>query len=147
MRLIFVLLVFLTANAAGGTDSIEMGRLFTTPEQRQQLDQARYAVKIKPIELVEKDEDQSEKAEQELNSDPILLRGLIYNSHGRNAAWLNNSSTLDGNAELEGIQINTEKITEDQVPVILKHKNEVIRLKVGESHDPAFKVNSISSKP
>ncbi len=141
MRLIVFLSMLVSAGVAGQTGSVDIGRLFTTPEQRQELDQVRYAVEIKPVDLATDNEIQSKEQNAIPSIDPIIVKGLIYSDNGTSAAWINGNNTLHGGLNQEHIGINLERITADQVPILLKHSNKVINLKVGESYIPEQKKN------
>lgn len=125
-------LVFVTAVAAE-----DFGRLFTTPEQRRALDALRYQKETVRVKIPdERNTDEVKEIEQEPLA-PITLRGLIYREDGRSAAWINDASTLEGDLSLEDIQVNTEDISSQRVPIRLPMEDRTIELRVGEQYLPS----------
>ena len=137
--LISLSLILVTPNVSA-KDSL--GRLFTTPEQRKQLDLERNKAPItveaqkKPeiIEIVE-----VEEPEEVIEYDAIQLKGLVYRSDGKNTAWINDGNTYEGDTELSYIKIPNEKITSDEVSIVMPDEQTEVKIKVGDYFDPANK--------
>lgn len=132
-------LILATAMLPHGTVSADElgGRLFTTPEQRLQLDDLRYRREV-VVEVPEiLPEPEPEVAEVELH-DPITVRGIVHRRGGSNTAWINDSNTFRGDTELQYFRINPRDIDEQGYVLIgLPGEEERVRLRVGESYEPA----------
>lgn len=102
----------------------DMGRLFTTPEQRYIIEENRKYTTIQKQELVTEQQGELSDNEQE-----IYLRGYIYRKNGKSTVWINDASTYTDN--IEGIDINDIKV--DGVEILLPNSDKTIDLKVGES--------------
>ena len=116
----------------------DFGRFFTTPTQRQYLDQLKN--RGAPI-VVKIDDDLNVGAKapekQEVVNDALTVRGLVYRKDGKNTAWLNNSNTYEGDVAWEYAGVKEDKITPSKVEVRVGDKSEDINMKVGEKYEPA----------
>ena len=117
----------------------QLGRLYTSPDDRRQLDKIRHA-KPKPekVELVEIEEIiEPIIVEKELIvRDAITLKGIVHRSDGKNTAWINDSNTFEGNLESQFIQVPDNKIKSNQATIIMPDDSTKIDLKVGEAFSP-----------
>lgn len=137
-NLYFLLLVSLTVYQPVNADSL--GRLFTTQDERIALDKARNAKpkpeKPKVVEIVEF-EDVLEPEVEDVNiGHAITLRGIVQRSDGKNAAWLNEGNTFEGDLESQYIKIDNNEITQDHVEITMPDNKTKIKLKVGDNYDP-----------
>jgi len=120
-----------TVNAAE-----EFGRLFTTPAQRQRLDELR---KVSPEQRIKIDEqsllleEETEEVE-EAPADVLTVRGLVHRSKGRNTAWINDSNSFEGGLSSQYIIIGT--IGSDRVEILIPGSETRVKLNVGQSFDP-----------
>ena len=120
-----------------------LGRLFTSPTERTALNKIRNA-KPKPekIQVVEVEtivEPIVEEEEEIILRDAIVLKGIVYRSDGKNAAWINDSNTYEGDLESLYIQIKTEEIESDQVQLTMPDNETKVKIKVGDYYDPQKK--------
>ena len=117
----------------------QLGRLYTSPADRKQLDKIRHA-KPKPekVELVEIEEIiEPIVVEKELIvRDAITLKGIVHRSDGKNTAWINDSNTFEGDLESQFIQVPENKIKSNQATIIMPDDSTNIDLKVGEVFIP-----------
>jgi len=106
----------------------ELGRLFTTVEERQMLDGLRNA---KPNEIIVVGEE----------SKPVIggitVNGLVYRKGRKSTAWINNENTYEGNLSHQYIRIHPENINPDKIQVEISENVTDISLKVGETYDPS----------
>lgn len=123
--------------------SDELGRLFTSQQDRRKLDRIRNT-KPKPepekVEVIEVDiegmiEPVVEKKEIVIR-DAITLKGIVHRSDGKNTAWINDSNTFEGNLESQFIQVPDSKISSDQATIIMPDDSTEVELKVGEVFTP-----------
>ena len=92
----------------GTVSANEFGRLFTTPEQRQQLDRLRYQQDLEPLELnLGMEEKQTQDDTEHSSKISIRVNGLI---------------------------VREGDITSEQVEIKLPGNKKIIRLKVGEEY-------------
>lgn len=120
------------------TAAEDFGRFFTTPMQRQYLDQ----LKTRGAPLVIKVDDDlnigEKKTEQkEVVNDALTIKGLVYRKDGKSMAWLNDSNTYEGDVAWEYAGVKEDKITPSSVQIRVGNKKEDISMKVGEKYEPA----------
>lgn len=135
MRYTFIaIMLLLITSQVSATD--DFGRLFTTQEQRHELDVLRYHKEVVQVDI-ELDQDvESNKEANKEPGQPIRLKGIIYRKDGNNAAWINNANTLRGDLSLENIKVEAKDISPDHVRITLPEGRKTIRLKVGEQYLP-----------
>ena len=116
-----------------------LGRLYTTLDDRKQLDKIRHA-KPKPekVELVEIEEiiEPIVVEKKLIVRDAITLKGIVHRNDGKNTAWINDSNTYEGNLESQFIQVPDNKIKSNQATIIMPDDSTKIDLKVGEVFIP-----------
>ena len=117
------------------------GRLFTSLEQRQQLESLRQQeIQEEEIQLV--DEITSfateviEKVEEIIEPTPTVeLKGVIYRKNGKRVAWINDSNTLSGDMEGEDINVKNRDIRANSIRMIPKDGEKPVVVRVGERFD------------
>ncbi len=115
----------------------ELGRLFTTVEERIMLDEFRQD-KPMEIKIVDIDIDETENVdEQEVKIGGITVNGLVYRKDGKSTAWINNSNTYQGDMSNQYIRVDAENIDPENVQVELPGSVTKITLKAGQTYDPA----------
>lgn len=114
-----------------------LGRLFTTPQERSNLERLRnqQPVEVKEPEIIVK-EIPKEKEQQQPDIGGITVNGLVYRKHGKSTAWINNNNTYDGNLENQYIQIDARDIDPDKVVIEIPWSDKEVELKTGETYDP-----------
>jgi hypothetical protein len=115
--------------------SDELGRLFTTPEERHMLEELRNEksgqTEIMELNIEETNEEEG-KARHESGS--ITLNGLVYRKNGNSTAWINSGNNREGNTSDRKLRIRTSTISPDTVQVELLSNSAGIKLKVGETY-------------
>ena len=141
--------VFLGAGMSSAANAEDFGRFFTTPMQRQYLDQ----LKARGTPIVVKVEDDLNTGEKKIEkkevvNDALTVKGLVYRKDGKSAAWLNDSNTFEGDVAWEYAGVKEEKITSSKVKIRVGDQNKDINLKVGEKYEPATEsVKDIIQEP
>lgn len=141
----FILLPYLSGQVLLAGD--QFGRLFTTPAQREHLDELR---KIEPEQRVTVEEqtlviDDVEETE-EVSVDALTVRGLVHRSDGNSTAWINNSNTFEGGVASQYIIIGD--IGSDKVEITIPTANKAVKLNVGETFDPVSEsIKDLAEKP
>ncbi len=116
------------------------GRLFTTPEERRNLQILRYsAPEIEEVIeiIVEVDEVAEDKTEPR-DIDGITLNGIVYRKGGKSTAWLNGSNSYEGSLTSEYFRINTSDINGKTVSVTVPEASLEFDLKVGQTYEPNY---------
>jgi hypothetical protein len=116
-----------------------LGRLFTTPQQRAQLEELRHAEEApKEIELADVELIPEETAGPEAAPvDAVRVRGLVTRGQGRSTAWINDGNTYTGDLSLEYLHVRPTDIRENQVQLGMPDGRTTVTLKVGTTYDPA----------
>ncbi len=116
-----------------------LGRIFTTAEERLELEKIRHLKEsVKKYEVVEvkKPIEPVVVNKEIIIRDPITLKGIVHRSGGKNTAWVNDSNTFQGDFDSKSIQVPDNKIKSDQVTVIMPEDNSHVELRVGEVFIP-----------
>ncbi|MFQ5659986.1 MAG: hypothetical protein ACE5GZ_06135 [Gammaproteobacteria bacterium] len=120
---------------AGAAD---FGRFFTTPLQRQRLDELRNTkpepeIDIQENEIATEEEDKVESPP--LNA--ITVKGIVYRDDGKSTAWVNNSNTFEGDIASQYIPVSEDNIHNNSIKFELPDNKTRISLKVGQTYSPA----------
>lgn len=132
--LLLLLLSLLVSGVSVASD--EFGRFFTTPAQRETLEELRaiepeQRIKIEEEELVDLEETEDE---EEFPVDALTVRGLVYRQGGKSTAWINNSNTFEGG--LSSQYINVGNIENNKVEIKIPSAEKNVKLNVGQTFDP-----------
>ncbi len=114
------------------------GRLFTTPEERRNLQVLRYSEpEIEEVIefIVEIDEVAEEKTEPR-DIEGITLNGIVYRKGGKSTAWLNGTNSYEGSLTSEYFRINAGDINSRKVSVTVPEASLEFDLKVGQTYEP-----------
>ncbi len=122
----------------------ELGRLFTTPEERDMLNSLRIMAKqpapepeIEPEPVIEEVIPEPEPEPVEVVEIPgITVNGVVYRKGGKSTAWLNGENTLEGDLESQYLHVDGEKIKGQKVPVNIPNQQRSIELKPGQTWQP-----------
>lgn len=117
-----------------------LGRLFTTLDQRQELESLRQQATLEEeIMLVDEISSfASEVIEEIVDTEPlpnVELKGVIYRKNGKRVAWINDTNTLSGDMDAEEIKISNRDIRKDSIRMIPAEGEKPIILNVGERFD------------
>jgi hypothetical protein len=105
-------LALVLACLAGPVAAEELGRLFLTPEQRQDLDRRRTT-------------NRAEEEAPQIKEGPLTLDGHVQRSSGKTATWINGVPQYDNPASPDPAQ----------VPVVPNAGEPSVTLKVGETYE------------
>lgn len=115
----------------------DLGRLFLTPEQRQRLEALRH--RPPPSEPRPAPQAAPVVVEPEIPDPSITVSGIVTRSGGKSTAWVNGMNTYEGDLSSQNIRVDPRAIYSDSVPVQLPNQRGTVRLKPGQSYDPAAK--------
>jgi len=96
MQVIFIV-VILAEICRDSSAGEQLGRLFTTPEERSILDSMRKQPKdgfVGTFSVQTRDMDTDERS-----GEALLINGLVYRANGRNTIWINNARILLDNGD------------------------------------------------
>jgi len=114
----------------------DLGRLFTTPSERGQLDEARRAAPMGPLPVVAP-QPQGRNAKPVEIQGALTVRGLVKRGAGRSTAWVNDSNTYEGDLESPYRTVDKSGIGADQVTLKLPDGKASVHVKVGQTYEPA----------
>lgn len=103
----------------------QLGRLFSSPEERAQLDAARSGTP--PAGAAEAAQAPPAAPPPPPPSPPMELNGLVQRSSGRSTVWLNQAPQQEPHNQISGASQLTLRLSNGQVVV----------LKPGQQYDPA----------
>ncbi len=122
-----------TPPTAGAAD--DLGRLFTTPSERAQLDEARRSAPVELTPVVEtRNRSTTEQAVDTAST--LTLRGVVKRSGGRSTAWVNDVNTYQGDVGATHQQVEHAAIAGEVVTVKLPDGHSTVKMKVGQTLDP-----------
>ena len=123
----------------------DLGRLFTTPQQRNTLEKLRHQQPVVEIKVPEItfEEPAVEAEENKPVIGGITVNGLVYRKSGKSTAWINSANTYEGNFGNQYIQIDAHNIKPDDVEILIPINETKIKLKTGQTYDP--ETESVSS--
>lgn len=132
------------ANAAflifytGSLFADELGRLFTTVDERAMLDNLRKdkPVEIKIIDISIEDTQSVEEQTAEIGGG-ITVNGFVYRKGGKSTAWINQGNTYQGDLGSQYFHVDADDIDSENVQVELPASVTKITLKAGQTYDPA----------
>lgn len=137
MSTLLLLGVIVCLSIPDGFAADELGRLFTTPQQRSTLEKLRYQ---KPVEEKKPEQIFTETEPEEEMEKPVIggitVNGLVYRNNGKSTAWINSANTNEGNFGNQYIQIDAHNIKPDDVEILIPINDAKIKLKTGETYDP-----------
>ena len=123
----------------------ELGRLFTTAEQRRQLDAHRDGQAGAGTPATEAIGERPQPPGPD-EAAAIRLRGVVYRADGNNTAWINSGNTYEGGADNGYPAVDAGRIGPDAITITRPDRAAVI-LKVGERLRPAGLVKKSPAGP
>ena len=118
--------------------SDDFGRLFTTPKERERLDEIRNAAASTTVNIKDTELNVNEATEKvEPKHEDIKVKGVVYRSDGKNTAWLNDTNSNEGDVASQYLKVDEHNINPDGVKLVLPGNKKAVHLKVGEAYDSA----------
>jgi hypothetical protein len=116
----------------------ELGRLFTTPQERAMLEKSRH----QPAPQVEKQPKRIEKkpssVAEEVKAPPrITINGVVSRTDGTSTVWVNGMNSLDGDLNAQHIYVDSSSTRGEKVTIRLPNSPLELRLKPGETYEPS----------
>ncbi len=114
----------LTSNASAQIT----GRLFSTVEQRDSLNELRDAYRLgDPVK--------EKTAEAPAAPPPVTVNGIVLRGKQRHSTWINGSFVPGGESRGEGIRVQTQRTAGGTVRIMLPNGSDTVRLKAGQKID------------
>ncbi len=133
MRALFLLLVLCTQSALAGE---QIGRLFTSPTERSDLDYLRQTKKNLPIKAEEPTEVPMAEAVPIVLPEAINMQGYVKRNDGKKGTvWVNNKA-LQENTGNHDVQVGSLPTNGNRVPIKLPANGKYLTLKAGQVYDP-----------
>jgi hypothetical protein len=134
---VVVLAAALTAQPVAAADPI--GRLFTTPQQRQKLNDLRRAELENPEPTLGPSVISADTPTQTRDTphNPITVRGLVTREGGRSTAFINESNSYEGDIASEYIRVRSGDIEGGEVKLVTPYGEGAVALKVGQTLEPS----------
>ena len=133
--LLSVLTLSMALLAAGPAVADSLGRLFTTPEERAQLQRLRLAPPEKPAPPpAAAPVAEAPPAPPEVP--PVTVNGVVIRSRGESTAWVNGKNTYDGDLSADHVTVDTRDLRGTRVTVETPGHLPDVGLKPGQTYHP-----------
>jgi len=134
----YIIVITLLTAAPSVQAQDNFGRFFTSPQQRQTLDELRNRQPEElTIEIAEDDFAEETREQEQIPVDVIRLRGLVHRRGGKSTAWLNDGNTYEG--DIGSQYIDVDGIGPKGVNLYISGDEMRIELKAGQAYEPAKK--------
>lgn len=114
-----------------------LGRLFTTPAERDALDRLRQSQRGQLLEQTptsEAPETTPTLEPEPVPSQPLSVQGYIRRSDGgKGTVWINHQPLQEGS---DNGQVQVGKLNKNGIPVIIRENGRNVRLKAGQVFNP-----------
>lgn len=137
-RLIQLLsLILVSVTMTDHAEAEDLGRLFTTPEQRLKLDTLRYTrMAPEPVQPTVVSREEEPETTRELFDKTVNFKGYVSKQGGDSTAWLNDTNTLKGDLSLGSLEIKSIDKKTGKITIVVPGRDSAVPLKVGESYEP-----------
>ena len=138
MRVLVFLIVFsiqlFSTHTALAAESI--GRLFTTPAERSNLDYLRKTRKNLPLKVEAPVQETMAEAEPVVLPDAINMQGYVKRNDGKQGTVWINDKALQENTGNKDVQVGKLPTDGNRVPIKLPANGKHLTLKAGQVYDP-----------
>ena len=132
----FILLLLLVTYAPISLAAEPLGRLFTTPAERSNLDYLRQTKKNLPAAVNVPTEDTMAEAAPVALPDAINMQGYVKRNDGKQGTvWVNNQAMTE-NSGNKDVQVGRLPENGNRVPIRLPANGKNLTLKAGQVYDP-----------
>ncbi len=138
MKLITIMLIvfshFISSQSA--TAAEPMGRLFTSPAERSNLDYLRQTKKNEPLKVESPVLDAETAPTPVVLPDAVNLQGYVKRNDGKQSTvWVNNQA-LQENSRNKEVTVGKLSDGSNRVPIKLSANGKRLNLKAGQVYDP-----------
>lgn len=135
----FMLLVLISVQPifAGAVHAAEpMGRLFSTPEERNNLDYLRESKKNLPIETETFVEETVIERRPIVLPDTINLQGYVKRNDGKDSTiWINGEAIQEDSGNKD-VRVGKVPLNSNRIPIKIPANGRQLSLKAGQVYDP-----------
>jgi hypothetical protein len=124
--------LFALATFAAVVEAQELGRLFTTPEERDMLEALR---RQPPKPQAEATPVVPPVVKPTPVPPNVTMNGLVRRSRGRGMAWVNGVTSLEGDLDAQGIAVDVGALRGTTLPVRIGNAPSAVGLKPGQTYD------------
>lgn len=115
----------------------QLGRLFTTPLQRAQMNELRVTTPVVEHRPVVRELPPTSPAGPRPGStEPITIKGLVRRDGGQSTVWVNDSNSYQGDLTTEYLHVDRKQLESGQITLTVPGKEEQVTLKVGSTYLP-----------
>ena len=133
MKTYYILVIILLSLGCQIVRATELGRLFTTPEQRQTLDRLRAEPPPTEKEIVQPE------APTQQRTLALTVNGIVFRQQGNHTTWVNGANIYQDGFEIGDFRI--DNINADHVQLTIPETDTTVKLKIGKSYEAS--VNNI----
>lgn len=130
-RLAAIVLLGLLGSEAAAETRPELGRLFTTPAERADLDRDRRQPRRDDAASTPPDA----AGDVPPNPASFTVNGLVSRGDGRRLVWINGAMTENGGVTPEGVRVLPDWTATGAVPLLLPGRPAPVVLKPGQTFD------------
>ncbi len=123
--------VFALATFPAVAQAQALGRLFTTPEERQMLE----ALRRQPPKPETEPVVDAAPVEPAPVVPQVTVDGLVRRSRGQSTVWINGMTSLEGDLEAQGIAVDIGTLHGTTLPVHIGNAPLAVGLKPGQTYD------------
>ena len=120
------------ATFAAVVQAQDLGRLFTTPEEREMLEALR---RQPPKPQIEAAPIVTPTVESAPVVPSVTMNGLVRRSRGRGMVWVNGVTSLEGDLDAQGIAVDVGAMRGTTLPVRIGNAPLAVGLKPGQTYD------------
>jgi hypothetical protein len=124
--------LFALAAFAAAVEAQDLGRLFTTPEEREMLEALRRQPPKPQAEATPVVPPVVKPAPVAPN---VTMNGLVRRSRGRGMVWVNGVTSLEGDLDAQGIAVDVGALRGTTLPVRIGNAPLAVGLKPGQTYD------------
>lgn len=138
MRVIAFLIVFCMQvfNLRSSLAADQIGRLFTSPAERSNLDYLRQTKKNLPLKIEAPIQESMAEPAPVVLPDAINMQGYVKRNDGKQGTvWINNSAMQEGSGNKD-VQVGRLPTDGNRVPIKLPANGKQLTLKAGQVYDP-----------
>lgn len=136
MRVAVFIIFLLPIAVFAASDQHVLGRLFTSPVERERLDLARKNASVSALEAQEKKNASEETEIEELLPEKVTMQGFVKRSDGKKSTFWVNHQALQENTSNNDIRLGDFNKNGTQIKIKLKANSQQLNLKPGQTYLP-----------
>ena len=122
-----IMLAAILAGVCRNSRTEELGRLFTTPEERSKLDNLRNLPSSAVVSA--QPEDAHDVSEKKPGMESSTVAGLVYRKSGRSTVWVNDAHVPAGTVERQQLPVDADEVADGVVLIKIPDYGVSIKLR------------------